>query len=303
MKTLIIKLNATGDVVRTTTLLRRLEGHVTWLTDPLNRVLLDGVSDRLQCITWPEKTALAGSSFDLVVNLEDAAEVAEFASTIAAAQTFGAVMGADGRVTYTDSASAWFDMSLVSRFGRRRADELKLANRRSYQELIFEGLGWSFAGETYVLPSVRSTSLAGDVALAPTAGPVWPNKNWAHYPALKRALEERGLRVNELPRRAHLLEHLGDVRNHRCLVGGDSLPMHIALGLGVPCVTIFNCTSPWEIYDYGLQTKIVSPLLADYFYSRESDERARAAIPLETVVEAVIRCLTGAPRRVAAACD
>ena len=126
---------------------------------------------------------------------------------------------------------------------------------------------------------------------APVAGPVWPMKNWAHYDALKLELERAGLRVNVLPRRESLLEHIGDVANHRCLVGGDSLPMHLALGVGTACVTLFNCTSPWEIYDYGLQTKIVSPLLAEFFYKRGMDPRATSAIGLDEVYAAVMKRL------------
>jgi ADP-heptose:LPS heptosyltransferase len=34
MNVLILKLNATGDVVRTTTLLHRLQGDITWITAP-----------------------------------------------------------------------------------------------------------------------------------------------------------------------------------------------------------------------------------------------------------------------------
>ena len=97
--------------------------------------------------------------------------------------------------------------------------------------------------------------------------------------------------MNVLPERATLLEHLGDVKNHRGLVSGDSLPMYFALGLGVRCVTIFNCTSPWEIYDYGIQRKITSPLLAQYFFKRGLDERAITAIPLNEVFTAVLEQL------------
>jgi hypothetical protein len=91
-----------------------------------------------------------------------------------------------------------------------------------------------------------------------------------------------------LPHRPTLLEHLGDVRNHRCLLGGDSLPMHLALGSGLRCVTLFTCTSPWEIHDYGLQTKIVSPLLEEFFYKRGRDVRATTAIGVQEVFDAVI---------------
>jgi hypothetical protein len=74
-------------------------------------------------------------------------------------------------------------------------------------------------------------------------------------------------------------------------VSGDSLPMHFALGSFVRCVSLFTCTSPWEIFDYGAQTKIVSPLLGDFFYRREFDSRATEAIALEEVYEATIQCL------------
>ena len=94
--------------------------------------------------------------------------------------------------------------------------------------------------------------------------------------------------MNFLPKRASLLEHLADVRNHACLVGGDSLPMHFALGTGTRCVTLFTCTSPWEIYDYGLQTKIISPLLEEFFYKRGYDERATTAISVDEVFNAVM---------------
>src|SRR5678815_3629707 len=98
--------------------------------------------------------------------------------------------------------SGWFDLSLISRFGREEADALKLKNRRTYQDLIFEGLGFKFAGEEYRLPPCAKSSLIGDVAIAPEAGQVWPMKKWAHYDWLKSELESRGLKVSVLPTRA-----------------------------------------------------------------------------------------------------
>jgi hypothetical protein len=234
-----------------------------------------------------------------VLNLEDDAEVAAFARQVSCDRTFGAYLADDGLLRYTDDSRGWFDMSLISVHGRQKADELKLQNRRSCQELIFEGLGFRFEGEAYCLPEVTPSELRGDVAMAWVAGPVWPMKNWAHYDELKTRLEARGLTVNVLPRRATLLEHLADVRGHRCLVGGDSLPMHLALGSRVPCVTIFNCTSPWEIFDYGLQSKIVSPLLSQFFYKRGMDERATTAVRIDDVLTEVIaryESLPGAQR-------
>lgn len=293
MKTLVLKLNATGDVVRTTTLLRCLEGEVTWVTAGSNVPLLEGVSANLKCLGWDAREQAVQANYDLLVNLEDEPEVAAFATTVRHKQLFGAYLDGQEDVAYTDDSRQWFDLSLISRFGREQADVLKLQNRRTYQELIFEGLGWTFRGERYLLPMGPAGPLGGDVAISDVAGPVWPMKNWACYSELKAELERAGLRVNVLPRRPTLLEHLADVRGHRCLVSGDSLPMHLALGSGVPCVTLFNCTSPWEIYDYGLQTKIVSPLLDRYFYQRGHENDAVRAIGLREVFESVMTCLAG----------
>lgn len=288
MNILILKLNATGDVVRTTSLLRGLEGDVTWITAETNAVLLTGSTPAVRCLTWDTREQALDRRYDLVISLEDEVEVAQFVRRVDCTRVFGAMLDENGAMTYSRDSSAWFDMSLISRFGRQRADERKLLNRRTYQELVFDGLGIPFSGEAYVLPAPPETDLEGDVAIAPVAGPVWPMKGWAHYETLQQRLEAEGLRVNVLPRRASLLEHLGDVASHRVLVSGDSLPMHLALGTGTPCVSLFNCTSPWEIHDYGLQTKLVSPLLEQYFYKRGLDPVATAAIALDEVYRSVM---------------
>jgi len=288
MRILVLKLGASGDVVRTTSLLRRLQAEVVWLTSPVNLELLTARPETVRPVAWEGREALRGRRYDLVVNLEDTVEVAAYARTLDAGQKFGAYLDGSDTLCYTDDSRGWFDMSLISRYGKERADALKLRNRRTYQELVFEGLGFTFADENYVLPKPPETDLAGDVAIAAEAGTVWPMKNWAHYEALKRTLEHDGLVVNVLPRRSSLLAHLGDVCNHRCLVSGDSLPMHIALGTETRCVTLFTCTSPWEIYDYGIQKKLVSPLLEEFFYKRGFDPAATSAISTEAVREAVL---------------
>jgi ADP-heptose:LPS heptosyltransferase len=298
MNILIIKLNATGDVVRTTTLLHRLQGEITWVTAPNNVVLLDGLRPNVRCISWENRAQALDRTYDLVISLEDEADTAAFVKSSKHKEVFGAYLAEDGKVKYTDNARRWFDLSLISVHGRTRADELKYLNRHSYQELVFDGMGFKFAGETYVLPKPTLTDLKGDVAIAPVAGPVWPMKNWAYYKELQAKLEAQGLRVNVLPRRSSMLEHIGDVAQHRVLVGGDSLPMHLALGVGTHCVSIFNCTSPWEIYDYGIQTKIISPLLGEFFYKRGLDPRATTAITLDEVFQATLAELAKASRKV-----
>jgi heptosyltransferase II len=287
MKTLIIKLGATGDVVRTTPLLSRLPGQVTWLTSDRNTVLLEGLKKNLRTFAWESRERALDSDYELVINLEDTPDVAQFLKTLRHKEIFGAYLDANNSLRYTENSSCWFDLSLISSYGRQKADRLKFHNRQTYQELIFRGLGFYFSGERYLLPDPIQTGLSGDVAIAADAGPIWPMKKWAYYEQLKQHLEGQGLIVNLLPGRPSLLQHLADVQSHRCLVSGDSLPMHLAFGTGTRCVTLFTCTSPWEIYGYGLQTKIVSPLLEEFFYKRGYDERATTAISVDEVLNAV----------------
>ncbi len=291
---MIIKLGATGDVVRTTPLLRRLSGHITWLTEAKNCLLLEGLNNDLQCISWEERRRSPDIKYDLIINLEDSLEVGLYLNTLEFNQLFGAYVDRENNLRYTDDSRRWFDLSLISSYGKNQADRLKFRNRHTYQELVFDGLGLRFAGETYLLPKPIETGLSGDVAIAAEAGPVWPMKKWAYYEELKQQFENEGLTVNFLPERSSLLEHLSDVRNHRCLVGGDSLPMHFALGTATPCITLFTCTSPWEICDYGVQKKIVSPLLEEFFYKRGYDKRATAAISVDEVLSAVMTQLEAA---------
>jgi heptosyltransferase-2 len=288
MKVLIIKLGATGDVVRTTPLIRRLNGQITWLTEGKNIVLLEGLKDSLRCFSWEERERALDTRYDLVINLEDKLDVGQFLKTVRRGEIFGAYVDSDGSLLYTENSQRWFDLSLISAHGKLRADKLKFQNRQTYQELVFDGLGFHFAGETYLLPEPIQAGLSGDIAIAADAGPIWPMKKWAYYEELKKQLESQGLTVNVLPKRLSLLEHLADVRNHKCLVGGDSLPMHFALGTATPCVTLFTCTSPWEIYDYGVQKKIVSPMLEEFFYKRGYDKQATTAIGIDEVLSAVM---------------
>ena len=294
MSFLIIKLGATGDVVRTTPLITRLSGDITWVTAAKNAVLIKGLKDNVRCFSWEERERALDTRYELGINLEDTLDVARFLKTVRCGEIFGAYVDSDGPLKYTENSRRWFDLSLISTYGKLKADKLKFQNRHTYQELIFSGLGFHFAGDGYLLPGPAETDLSGDVAIAADAGEVWPMKKWSYYSELKQRLEDQGLTVNVLSKRSSLLEHLSDVQNHRCLVGGDSLPMHLALGTDTRCVTLFTCTSPWEIHDYGIQKKLVSPVLEEFFYKRGYDERATKAISVDEVETAVMTQLEAA---------
>src|SRR5205814_6855917 len=105
-------------------------------------------------------------SYDLVINLEDTVEVAEFVRQIKCKDLFGAYLNSDNRLAYTNNSKRWFDLSIISAYGMEKADNLKLQNRRTYQDLIFDGLGFEFTGKSYLLPDALLKVLTGNVAIA-----------------------------------------------------------------------------------------------------------------------------------------
>lgn len=284
MKTLIIKLGASGDVIRTTTLLHLFKDGVDWITSDANAILLYGLKKINKIIKESDLTVTKLDEYDFVINLEDSFEAAKILQMVKYKELFGSYLDKTGKVVYTESSKEWFDLSLISKYGISKANQLKLENQKSFQELVFSGLGYTFNFHPYVLPETSMSNLIGDVAISPKAGRVWPMKNWAYYNEFTEYLSHKGLIVNYLPQRNTMLEHLADVRNHTYLISGDSLPMHFALGSNISCISLFICTSPTEIFDYGIQKKITSPQLDKYFYRRDYDETAVKSISLENVI-------------------
>ena len=91
MNTLILKLGATGDVVRTTPLLKHLAGEVSWVTAEKNVPLLTGLTKTLRAaFPWEQRGHFCDREYDLVINLEDTADVAEFLPQVKFKKLFGA---------------------------------------------------------------------------------------------------------------------------------------------------------------------------------------------------------------------
>src|ERR1700730_8266637 len=122
MNVLIVKLGATGDVVRTTPLLSQLSGQITWLTAAKNAVLLSGLMDNLRCFSWEERARALDTRYDLGINLEDTLDVAQFLETVECREVFGAYADSDNTLRYTENSQRWFDLSLISIYGKLEAD-------------------------------------------------------------------------------------------------------------------------------------------------------------------------------------
>jgi len=149
---LIVKTGALGDVLRTTAILPGLfqkdpGARVTWVVARDALPLVDGHSGKVDaCVLDPDRPegvieALGGRSFSLVASLDEEEICCRIAGAVETERFVGAHLDEDGGLVYTEDSNAWFDMSLISRFGKAKADELKAENQRTHPEIHASILG------------------------------------------------------------------------------------------------------------------------------------------------------------------
>ena len=294
--TLIIKLGAMGDVLRTTTILRALDGPVTWVTRAASLPLLENVPQIAELVPLDEAERLRGRRFALAACLDDEPEACRLLDLVRCDRRVGAFLE-DGRVSYGESARPWYDMGLVSRFGKERADALKRQNTRSFQEHLFATFGLTFAGEDYVFGYPPRQVSRRRVGIEMRADVRWQWKRWVRYPELVERLRADGLNVFVFEQRPDLRDFIADVNACGLVVAGDTLTMHVALALGKRVLAVFGPTSAPEIHDYGRLTRIVSPIECICCYLRTCDKSPNCMdlIPLERLLEEVRRAVDEAP--------
>jgi len=290
---LICKTRALGDVVRTTPILRVINGNIFWLTSKEAVELLPKL-ETLKILTPNEIDVLENIDFDLVLSLEEDAELAKFLTKLRYRKLIGVYYDFESNsLSYTDESKEWYDMSLISKYGKEKADLLKWENRKSYQEILFGMIGKKFKGEEYLLnyeiSHIQKKHRKKVIAIEKRAGEVWPMKMWPYYDELKAKIEKEGYEVIVLRQRDTLIEYIKDIDEADILICGDTLAMHLGIYLRKKVIALFLCTSPWEIYDYGRVVKIVNPFLKEAFYRRDYDEKLVKGITVDMVFEAFLR--------------
>lgn len=148
---LIIKLDAMGDVLRTTCLLPAIAKawpgiRITWITRNDSVPLLENNPYVTEIIPYGTDAIvhLTSRYFDHVINL-DAGKISSGMASIAnAKETIGYIMHENGYVTAANNAAEeWLQMGVF--------DDMKRANRRTYQEIMCSILGLPPEGLKYVL--------------------------------------------------------------------------------------------------------------------------------------------------------
>jgi heptosyltransferase-2 len=291
--TLIIKLGAMGDVLRTTSILRVLDGPVTWVTRQQSFPLLEkspGISELLTLEQAPE--VLRGRSFNFVACLDDELEACTLVDLVHWKERAGAYLQ-DGNIVYTDSAAPWNDMGLLSRFGKTRADELKRLNTRSFQEFLFAMFGKTFQGEEYLTGWDLRAAPRRRIGIEMRADARWRWKRWIQYPQLAERLQQDHCEVFFFEQRTDLRDFIEDVNSCGLVVTGDTLTMHIALALQKRVISVFGPTSAPEIFGYNRMTAVVSPIecIACYLKDCDKDPNCMDLITIDTMHQAVQQAL------------
>src|SRR3989344_3984522 len=157
---LIMKVGALGDVLRTTPILHEFKNdNVTWLTSTKAVPLLqrNQFINKILTIEYSRPSLYdSDSDYSIVLNMDEDARCCSESSLLmmlgnVGRNNFYGYFLKDGAIDYKGMDKTWFNMGLSSKFGKERANELKLHNARSYEDILFAVLGHKFNGEEYIL--------------------------------------------------------------------------------------------------------------------------------------------------------
>jgi heptosyltransferase II len=326
MKILIVKIGAIGDVLRTTSLLPGLTEkyrpvEIDWLTSEVARELLEWNPYLRRVLPWDERDQ--SETYDLVIALEDDKDVCRFAGTLNTEKIIGAYLE-KGKIVYTPSA--WFDMSLISKFGLEQANVLKRKNQKTYQQHMADLLGIKVSPYVFKLQPDEIESgykifrdlgiEKGDrvVGINTGAGKRWPQKSWEisqTIDLIKLIKKELGAvslilgGIDERARNETLARETGmpeagvhSLRGFASIIGqcgvllsSDSLALHFGIALNKRLVVFFGPTSATEIELYGLGEKLASERDCAVCYKKSCERKPNCMddLSVRSVFEAVKR--------------
>lgn len=309
-RTLIIKLGAMGDVLRTTPLLRALrkehpDGHISWLTryESLDLLRYNDFIDRVLPFDIESVLRLEVEEFDKLICLDKEAGATALAMKVKAADKCGFGMSSLGALIPLNEESNY-----SYRLGLDDDFKFKI-NRKTYQETALEAAKLKYRGEEYIL-GLGSAERAhaeqlckrlgvkgGDfiVGLSTQVGSVFANKalstdlcielarRFGRRPRAKVLLlggrkEQERNSVIKTALKGKLLdcgpdntvgEFCAIVERCNLVVTGDTLSMHVAIGLKVPLVVVFGSTCSQEIDLYGRGDKVLPKVDCAPCYKKE----------------------------------
>lgn len=304
--------------------------HVTWLTEPNVVPMLKGIHEIDRLISYGCESALQlrHESFDRLYCFDKEPKAAALAVDIQAKERAGFGLSQYGNIAPLGPNSEYmFELGINDNLKFRH--NTKTYPELIYecaglpypepQEYILPDLSEEVAAGREYLHSLGITSAALKVGLNTGAGDIFATKKWTEqgYAELAdRVAGQLGAQVlllggpAEAERNARIAaaaahtpvnagthhsirSFAGIVGNLDLMVTGDTLAMHIAIGLKVPVVVLFGATCHQEIELYGRGAKIVSdfPCSPCYLSRCPKEVNCMEAIPAHRVLDAVAQVL------------
>lgn len=155
-KIIIVKLDAVGDVLRTTSILPTLKDKftdcsITWITKERSyEVLKDNDMIDEIYFTTDELEHVTGEMYDIAINLDSGKDSCEIMNTINARSKFGYYIVNGKPYPLNKLANEWYLMGVN--------DNVKKQNKKSYHVIIHEICGFSYEGsepQIYMHPENR----------------------------------------------------------------------------------------------------------------------------------------------------
>jgi ADP-heptose:LPS heptosyltransferase len=306
------------------------ECHITWLTEANVVPMLLGIADidRLLAFTFEDTLALRHETFDQLYCFDKEPKAVALAMEIRAKERIGFGMSPYGNVMPLSPNSEYMfelgiDDNLKFRLNTKTYPELiyECAGLPypEPQEYILPDLSEEIAAGREHLNSLGAAPGVLKVGLNTGAGDIFAPKKWTEngYAELADLLAgELGVTVlllggpAETERNARIASaavhtplnagtyhairrFAGIVGNLDLMITGDTLAMHIAIGLKVPVLVILGATCQQEVELYGRGAKIVADCECSPCYLRACPKEVSCmqTIPARQVYDAAARLL------------
>ncbi|MBT8387054.1 MAG: glycosyltransferase family 9 protein [Ignavibacteria bacterium] len=310
-KILIIKLDAIGDVLRTTSILPPLrkkypDAFITWCTKS-NATQLFVNNDFVDEIITFEDDALfriSAEEYNIVINLDTSKISSSIAATARGKNKIGFVLNKKGYVEAASKvAEKWLEMSAF--------DDLKKKNKQTYQEIMYEMLELNKTKISKPILNLSDVDIKKGNALTkkwklskkrPTiglnvgVGTKWPSKGWTakrweelieilnskNYNLLLLGGQDEKTLMARLCRKYKflintgynnsLVEFAAIVNLCDIIITADTLALHIGTALNKKIIALFGPTSISEINLFGRGIKITAPDDCKCYYNKSCSE-------------------------------
>ena len=324
---LIIKLDASGDVLRTTSLLPSLksaypESFITWITlEKAYELLKDNSFIDEIYFADAELAGFYEKEFDIAINLDSGVQSCEVMNRSSAKVKYGFYLTNTKPYPLNSLACEWYLMGVD--------DNLKRANRKTYHQIIHEICGIRYSGSKPILKVTDEINFSagqmqekhglkksGEFTLINLGGGRrWQNKKWtkegyartANH--LARSRRGTGLIAGEDDAEFYeqvsaltdqnvtrfgyhntLKEFISAIYLSDKVLTSDSLGMHIATALGKYTVVVVGPTSCSEldVFDNGTILRSTEMECKCFYESKcKYDENCMTTLRAEMVIDAL----------------